>query len=493
MRHTISFFCLALFAALICRATNSVADETDKPLPVPDKAALDEAKKTVDRLYKDVGSSQIIKDAKTSDDEPALKYVLLERAIKVAANSGDAETAMEAVDVMVESFQVDAIGLKTGVISQLHGWARNPQQFKTVFNAARPLIDEAITQDRYELAEQLTKWTLDSAKRSDEYDDVKEVSTLKKKVKMLAKAFRNLQDSLRIVEENETDPKSNLEVGRYYCLLKGEWDRGLHMLALGDNPKLKKLAKAELNGAALASEQKQLGDNWRNIVKSERGIIRENLKGRVAYWYNKALPGLAVVPRREVEKWLEDNYSQAEEWSTLFDGETLRGWQGFPAEQWKVRDGAILGHKTVAGASYLTTKKPFRDFILKVQFKLFEGNSGIVFRCQNPPKLHLSGYHADLAYHDDFNYMGWLFGKGMVRISIPEVDTRKAIATSIKRSDWNNYVITAKGNHIILKINGIVTVDTRHDGPTKGLIGFHLHGGLKPTKIAFKNIRIKKL
>ena len=64
---------------------------------------------------------------------------------------------------------------------------------------------------------------------------------------------------------------------------------------------------------------------------------------------------------------------------------------------------------------------------------------------------------------------------------------------AIKRNGWNEYVITAKGNRIILEINGVDAVNTTHNGSMSGQIGFQLHGGRPSTRIAFKDILIREL
>ena len=65
-----------------------------------------------------------------------------------------------------------------------------------------------------------------------------------------------------------------------------------------------------------------------------------------------------------------------------------------------------------------------------------------------------------------------------------------------KKYDWNDYDILAKGNHIVLKINGYVTADvTDNDKKMRrfdGIIALQLHAG-EPMKVQFRNIRLKEL
>ena len=64
----------------------------------------------------------------------------------------------------------------------------------------------------------------------------------------------------------------------------------------------------------------------------------------------------------------------------------------------------------------------------------------------------------------------------------------------IKKEDWNEYEITASGNHLIHKINGQVTAEVTTNRPTSGRwrhSGAQLHAG-PPMKVEFKDIRLKR-
>ena len=66
---------------------------------------------------------------------------------------------------------------------------------------------------------------------------------------------------------------------------------------------------------------------------------------------------------------------------------------------------------------------------------------------------------------------------------------------NIKKEEWNEYEIIAKGNHLIHKINGKVTAEVIDDQSDKramtGILALQLHAG-PPMKVQFKNIRLKR-
>ena len=78
-----------------------------------------------------------------------------------------------------------------------------------------------------------------------------------------------------------------------------------------------------------------------------------------------------------------------EGWKLLWDGKTTNGWRGakldeFPDHGWKIENGVLSvqaseGKESANGGDIVTTET-YKDFILKVDFKITEGaNSGIKY------------------------------------------------------------------------------------------------------------------
>jgi len=204
----------------------------------------------------------------------------------------------------------------------------------------------------------------------------------------------------------------------------------------------------------------------------------------------------------------------AEDGKAIFDGKTLNGWDGDP-KLWSVQDGAITGKTTIIKQNTFLIWKggELKDFELRLKYRIENGNSGVQFRSRitNPDRWVVGGYQADMEAGD--NYSGILYeekGRGIlaqrgqkVRIEadgkktvIGSVGDSDAIQAQIKKKDWNDYVIIAKGNHIIQKINGLTTVEVIDDQEDKrsmsGVLAFQVHVG-PPMTVQFKDIVLKEL
>jgi Domain of Unknown Function (DUF1080) len=176
----------------------------------------------------------------------------------------------------------------------------------------------------------------------------------------------------------------------------------------------------------------------------------------------------------------------------LFNGKDLDGWAGDP-DLWHVESGAIVGStdgKRTAKNTFLVAKQEYKNFILKLKFKLRNHNSGVQFRSDLQSNYVVSGYQADIADTDSMGMLYEELGRSRLKLADP-TETAK----HVHKDDWNDYVITADGPHITLAINGYTTVDyteTSDKGSDEGIIALQLHAG-PAMKVEFKDIEIAEL
>lgn len=187
--------------------------------------------------------------------------------------------------------------------------------------------------------------------------------------------------------------------------------------------------------------------------------------------------------------------SQADsaEFQPLFDGSGLTGWQG-DKSLWLVENGAIVGRSPgIDYNDFLATDRSFGDFILRFQIRLLDnsGNSGVQFRSERiPGETEMIGYQADVGP----TYWASLYDESRRRETLAAPDDQ-TLQRALKPNDWNDYEIYAEGPHIVLKLNGIATVDyTETDAgiPLTGRIALQIHSG-PPMEVRFRNIEIREL
>ena len=177
----------------------------------------------------------------------------------------------------------------------------------------------------------------------------------------------------------------------------------------------------------------------------------------------------------------------------FFNGKDLTEFNIDTPDVWRVEEGVIIGSSTgLKWNDFLRTRKQYRDFVLKVRFRLKDGvgNSGVQFRSTALPYSHeVRGYQADIGER----YWGCLYDESRRnRVLAGPMGNPPA---KLDPKGWNEYVITARGDQITLDLNGVRTVEYREVDPTierNGFIALQVHSG-PPTQVEFKDLQIREL
>src|SRR5436305_3548125 len=197
----------------------------------------------------------------------------------------------------------------------------------------------------------------------------------------------------------------------------------------------------------------------------------------------------------------------------LFNGKDLTGWDGNP-ESWSVKDGAITGvttdEKPLPYNQFLIWRGgKVKNFEVTAKIRESGNNSGIQYRSQELKDVgpwSIGGYQCDV--HPDPRNNAMLYderGRGIVAqngqtIIIDRDGTRwLAKETEPVKADvaeWHEYSVIARGNHLIHKINGQVTIDVidhqESQRELEGLLAIQIHRG-PAMKVQIKDIVLKEL
>lgn len=217
---------------------------------------------------------------------------------------------------------------------------------------------------------------------------------------------------------------------------------------------------------------------------------------------------------------------QKEGWKLLWDGKSSEGWRGarldhFPKKGWKMEDGILKvlksGGAEAANGGDIVTTKQYRNFILKVDFKITKGaNSGIkYFVSPDMNKGEGSAIGCEFQVLDDERHPDAKLGvKGNRKLgSLYDLIPAPAEKPFVM-SAFNTAMIVVKGNHVEHWLNGVKVLEYERCSPAfrewvkgskyadpaysvggafgeapKGHLLLQDHGN----KVAFRNIKIKPL
>ena len=153
---------------------------------------------------------------------------------------------------------------------------------------------------------------------------------------------------------------------------------------------------------------------------------------------------------------------------SLFDGKTLKGWDGETTKVWRVQDGVIVGGSLEGNPQneFLATAQSYRNFRLTLEYKLTgtEGfvNGGVQFRSQRiaEPPNEMMGYQADIGA----GYSGCLYDESRRKTMLAKPEAA-VIQQAEKPGEWNRYEIRAADERIQLFVNGVRTVNYTEASP----------------------------
>ncbi len=168
------------------------------------------------------------------------------------------------------------------------------------------------------------------------------------------------------------------------------------------------------------------------------------------------------------------------DWVTVLDGTSLAGWNQIGAGNWSIVEGTVQGKDGKAG--YLVSKDSYTDFDIRAEFWAdAEANSGIFIRCQDPAKVGAaSSYEVNIwDKRPDLSYgTGGIVDFARVAQPYPKAGNR-----------WNVYEISARGERVVVVLNGQQTVDMVNGQFRSGPFALQSAGGT----IRFRNVQIRRL
>jgi hypothetical protein len=197
-----------------------------------------------------------------------------------------------------------------------------------------------------------------------------------------------------------------------------------------------------------------------------RNLLKHSAALTGAAWAGAALTGCASLG--------------GSTWTSLVDGATMKDLKGcteLGAGNWTFVDGTLQGKAGKDG--YLLTKDSYGDFELRAEFWADEdANSGLFLRCQDRNKVT-----ADNAYEVNIfdKRPDPSYGTGAI-VNVSRISPMPKAA-----GRWNTYEITAKGDRLLVLLNGVQTADARDARFRSGPIALQSAAGT----IRFRKVQVR--
>lgn len=283
---------------------NFASDAAQPRLAVPNLGDLESAMSQVQDLYAERLKSavadpqrkaiaqEMLAAAADMRDDPAGAYALQSAAARVAVSIGDLATACQAVDAQVAMFEVDPME-RNGEMLTLFGsnsLGAGAVDGRAYLQRALPVLYGGIKNNSYDTAEHICQIAIQFEAQSRDRMLLPGLNRLRLQIVAAANSHRRAEAAIAQLRKAPHDPAASSTVGLYLAFTKGDWQRGLPLLAAGDDERLAQIAKTDLATAASASAMMATADDWWELGEATaQERYRGACRARAAHWYAKAM------------------------------------------------------------------------------------------------------------------------------------------------------------------------------------------------------------
>lgn len=211
---------------------------------------------------------------------------------RLAAESGELVLALTLIDRIEEKFEVERLPLDVETFAECAKAPLPAEKKRPVLQRLYQFAERLIEADQLTIAAELLKRTEQPVEAARDKQLAEDFAALRRRGAELYREFKPASESLDRLQESADDPTVNAAAGRYYCLARAQWARGLPLLTKGDDEPLRKLAAEELLPPDQAASQLALADAWWSYAESLFGLPKSNAQLRAGQWYREALRGL---------------------------------------------------------------------------------------------------------------------------------------------------------------------------------------------------------
>lgn len=313
--------CRAFAIGLLLLFPLLAAGQETKKWPIPSKNAQAMIETLLQEIYqKDIAKAEkdplergrlaqaLLSEGKDTKDNVAGRYVLLSKAHALAAQAGDVSTALAAADELARDFIIPSSTIFQMKIKMLQQASKvegaPPDAYQSVIDRALVILDDTLDADDYLSSLDLIAAAEQAARKLKRVALVVSVRKKQDEIVRQQKEFARWQPFADKLAKNPNDPEANLEIGKYQALIKGNWERGLPMLARGGKSALKTLAQLDL---AEDTNPFLRATNWNTFaLNTTDAAMKTQARLRAYHWYQESLNSATDKTRTEIEAKLQE-------------------------------------------------------------------------------------------------------------------------------------------------------------------------------------------
>ena len=292
--------------------------DTASRTAVPNAATVKDADKQMRDIFKTEFSTSTTPDRRTSlskllekqaleESNSSLKYALFNEALAQAELAGEIRAVVALVDTFGKTFEIDTLAVKSEAMEKSAKNApRTPEAENAMAQCYLFLMEDAVAADRLDLA-------LHAAEPAEKAAQLSQNKTMFVQIHQRVTDLRGQKgefDKYAVAKQKlataPDDAATNYTAGRYLCVIKGDWDAGLRMLAKGNNTELKALAETDLASNPDSQALVTLAEKWMAYADRPTEKKKSHLYEHVAKLCEQALVTASGMLKTKINKRLSD-------------------------------------------------------------------------------------------------------------------------------------------------------------------------------------------
>jgi len=251
-------------------------------------------------------AKRLIGEAAVTQNDAAVRYVLLAEAMDFAAGVGDAGTIVQAVRELGRFYAVDEIELTRAALIRAAASDLSPEAAEGLARTCLETAEVASVADRFEVVTQLTNLAEAVAQRSRKVAYVASIQVRLADLRALAAEYVQVRQAEAVVEKQPENAAAHQVIGRFYALHKGQWSKGLEHLAAGTDEAMRQAAAKELKKPGDPIEQLALADAWWEIAQKATGVAQAQITWRAQMWYRECKSSFAGITLGRIQMRLQE-------------------------------------------------------------------------------------------------------------------------------------------------------------------------------------------
>ena len=227
-------------------------------------------------------------------------YIHLDESIRMSLRAGDWQQALKVIDQFCVNYAVEPGVRRAEAIEKSVEYV-SAAKAKDLAVFAFGQSEQAADAGDYPAALRLASSADAAARKSRDRELIRKSQKRTQEIHAAHSAWQAAEHARAVLKHSPDDERARYVLGRFLCLYRNDWPKGLRELAAGSQPEWREAATSELQNPEAASDQVMLAKRWLTLVEAAGSVARRAGREHALVWLRRAVVHLTGQERSETE------------------------------------------------------------------------------------------------------------------------------------------------------------------------------------------------